>query len=87
MSQKQQNQSDFSKLDEVKQLMLANEQVHENWMSGKPLITGIEEYQKSHPEDVEQLFSAYERMNKAMGNPPIVDQSRCCGGGCGCHGE
>ena len=85
MSQKQQNQSDFNN-DDVKQFIIVNEQAHYNWMSGLPLIEGNEAYAKSHPEDWERLTNAYERMNQALGNPPIKS-SRCCGGGCGCHGE
>lgn len=86
MSQKQQNQTDFTSKDEVKKLILVNERAHTNWMSGKPLITGNENYAKSNPEDWAQLTNAYKRMNEAMGNPPI-NSGRCCGGGCGCHGE
>ena len=89
MTQKQQNQTDFTDKDEVKLLILVNEQAHTNWMSGLPLIKGNEGYAFTHPEDWGRLTKAYEKMNKVMGNPPLNkgDGSRCCGGGCGCHGE
>jgi hypothetical protein len=86
MAQKQQNQTDFTNKDEFRLLFLVNEQAHHNWMSGKPLVEGNQGYAKTHPEDWARLTNAYEKMNKAMGNPPIKS-SRCPGGACGCHGE
>lgn len=86
MSQKQQNQTDFTNLDEVKKLILVNEQAHTNSMSGRSLIRGNEAYAKTHPQDWARLTNAYEKMNKAFGNPPLKT-SQCCGGDCGCHNE
>jgi len=86
MTQKQVNQTDFTNKDEVKKLIMVNEQAHYNWMSGKPLIKGNENYAKSNPKDWARLMNAYEKMNKVMGNPPLKTD-KCCGGACGCHGE
>lgn len=85
MKQKEKNKTDFTKLDNVKQLILVNEKVHSNWMSGKPLDEGLQAYKESNPDDFSELVSAYRKMNEAMGNPPINEGSDCCGGGCGCH--
>ena len=87
MSKKQKSKTDFENIDNVKKLILVNEQVHSNWMSGLPLVEGNEHYAKSNPEDWARLMNAYKKINTALDNPPLNDgtDSGCCGGGCGCH--